>query len=237
MGSDQVFLNESACAELAGVSLETIRRFRQYGLLQSTERNGEVLFSEREILSLFHVEKRNSSSSAAKVDSQLNPQVNAEPRTVEPKLEQRVVNASQEANNVATDGRSESESKPREPDLRVIPGGAQATGTPSGGVSAELAVVHVNSNAVEYQHVRELVEINKTLRESVQSLREERDWLRERLEKIESFSQREQMLLLSNSETIRTLILHKEPKRRGFLSMLALPLLKPFQKDKAAKES
>lgn len=52
----------------------------------------------------------------------------------------------------------------------------------------------------------ELIELNKSLREQIHLLREERDWLRERVEKLESRSEREQMLLLSESENVRNLI-------------------------------
>lgn len=50
----------------------------------------------------------------------------------------------------------------------------------------------------------ELVEINKGLRRQVEMLREERNWLRERIEKLEARSEREQMLLLSESENLRS---------------------------------
>ncbi|MFN8389207.1 MAG: hypothetical protein U0136_02820 [Bdellovibrionota bacterium] len=52
----------------------------------------------------------------------------------------------------------------------------------------------------------ELIELNKSLRDQIQMMREERDWLRDRIEKLESRSEREQMLLLSESENVRKLI-------------------------------
>ncbi len=60
--------------------------------------------------------------------------------------------------------------------------------------------------AAELPPAGELIELNKSLREQIQILREERDWLRERIEKLEARSEREQMLLLSESENVRSLI-------------------------------
>lgn len=53
---------------------------------------------------------------------------------------------------------------------------------------------------------RAIIEVNKGLREQIQILRDERDWLRRRIEQLEARSEREQMLLLSESETIRNLV-------------------------------
>ncbi|MCB0325424.1 MAG: hypothetical protein KDD69_17700 [Bdellovibrionales bacterium] len=67
---------------------------------------------------------------------------------------------------------------------------------------------HARVPAIVHQ---ELIEINKGLRAQLDMVKEERDWLRQRIEKLEARSEREQMLLLSESETVRSLI---EPQRR-----------------------
>lgn len=74
-----------------------------------------------------------------------------------------------------------------------------------------------------YDHIL----VNRRLRDEIRMLREERDWLRQRLEKLEARSERDQMLMLSESETIRSLV-NKAPKR-GLLA-LALPWLWPSTK-------
>jgi len=51
----------------------------------------------------------------------------------------------------------------------------------------------------------ELVAENRRLREEVNELKQEREWLKERLEKLEARCERDQMLLLSESETVRRL--------------------------------
>ena len=65
----------------------------------------------------------------------------------------------------------------------------------------------------------EVHSINQTLREQIELLKEERNWLRERLEQLENRTQRDQMLLLSESETIRNLVLQNRPKRFFGLSL------------------
>ena len=68
----------------------------------------------------------------------------------------------------------------------------------------------------------ELIETNKNLREQLEIVREERNWLRARIEKLEARSEREQMLILAESENVRNLINQK--KQKSLLS-LALPWL------------
>ena len=46
----------------------------------------------------------------------------------------------------------------------------------------------------------------RMLREQIELLREERDWLRRRIEQLELRGEREQMLLLSEKDTVRRLV-------------------------------
>lgn len=77
------------------------------------------------------------------------------------------------------------------------------------------------NNAINVEY---LIEVNKGLREQIDILRGERDWLRSRVEKLETRSEREQMLLLSESENIRKLIQQNE--NRAFSWFRALPWFK-----------
>lgn len=71
----------------------------------------------------------------------------------------------------------------------------------------------------------ETSQLARTLRDQIEMLREERDWLRTRLEKLELRYEREQMILLSENDTVRTLISQiGKPKRRWWH---ALPWFKP----------
>ncbi len=72
---------------------------------------------------------------------------------------------------------------------------------------------------------QETVQLTRSLRDQIEMLREERDWLRTRLEKLELRYEREQMILLSENDTVRTLISQiGKPKRKWWH---ALPWFKP----------
>jgi DNA-binding transcriptional MerR regulator len=62
----------------------------------------------------------------------------------------------------------------------------------------------------------ELLELNRTMREQIQLLREERDWLRKRIEVLETRAERDQILLLTESRTVQNLI----PERKWSLRSL-----------------
>lgn len=65
-------------------------------------------------------------------------------------------------------------------------------------------------------------ETTRLLREQLDEIKRERDWLRDRVEKLETHSERDQMLLLAESETVRRLI--NQQKRKSFWAF-ALPWL------------
>jgi len=64
----------------------------------------------------------------------------------------------------------------------------------------------------------ELVALNRQLKEEIKQLREERDWLRSRLERLEERSERDQMLILSESQTVRSLV--NQGERKSFWARL-----------------
>lgn len=75
------------------------------------------------------------------------------------------------------------------------------------------------------QGLSTLVQINKQLQQQIQDIKEEREWLKKRIEVLESRSEREQMLSLSDSETIRRLIAAQQEKKKSLWN-LALPWFK-----------
>jgi hypothetical protein len=64
----------------------------------------------------------------------------------------------------------------------------------------------------------ELLSIAGNLRDQIEQLRQERDWLRSRIEHLESRSDRDQMLILSQSENVRKLI--SPTPRKSWLNLL-----------------
>ena len=64
----------------------------------------------------------------------------------------------------------------------------------------------------------ELLSLAASLREQIDFLKQERDWLRTRVEHLESRSDRDQMLILSQTENVRKLIAN--PPKRSWLGLL-----------------
>lgn len=84
--------------------------------------------------------------------------------------------------------------------------------------------------------VFDLLQDNSSLKDQIQVLREERDWLRKRLEVSEERMQRDQMLMISKSETIRQLVQEKTNPPKRFWEY-AIPWLKAIDSPKALPDS
>ena len=69
----------------------------------------------------------------------------------------------------------------------------------------------------------ELLDLNKSLKDQIEILKQERDWLRKRVETFEIRSERDQLLLMSETKTVQTLLPLQQPKQ-NFWSF-ALPWL------------
>jgi hypothetical protein len=54
--------------------------------------------------------------------------------------------------------------------------------------------------------LEDIISENKSLKQKVKEIENERDWLRRRIEQLEERSGREQMLLLSEKETLREVL-------------------------------
>lgn len=74
----------------------------------------------------------------------------------------------------------------------------------------------------------ELLDLNKSLKEQIEILKQERDWLRKRVETFEIRSERDQLLLMSETKTVQSLLPHSQgnQQRKNFWSF-ALPWLSP----------
>ena len=230
--NNEKLVTERDGSELAGVSLETLRQYRSIGILQGTERNGEIFYSRDELASVFFV----------------RPQFGtAVPPTA---LSQSPGPSSESASGISSDGQapqngfstssisidpvSIGEPAPHSTDFviekpgieppKAAPADEPHTAQPQvnpekTGTFTEPAeffpLQSVQSSRLPAQIDHDSLQLTRTLREQVEMLKEERDWLRVRLEKLELRYEREQMILLSENDTVRTLI-HQigKPKRR-----------------------
>lgn len=176
--ADQLMSIEE-CAVFAGVSIDTVGQYAEFGLLASVDMQGSRFFKEQDVRTIFHL------SSNQKVPAKDNHEESIQ-EAVRP-----VTLAEQ---------------------ITVIP------------LSQEIEITSApkESSRGESLRIIELLQLSQTLREQLEMVKEERDWLRTRLERLEARSEREQMLLLSESETVRSLISQRGDKKRSFWN-IALP--------------
>ena len=195
-------LSNEQSAQLAGVSVDTIEKYCQIGLLTPEMKDNRPFFREADIKSLFYTKSNYSSYAAGSVvDTDVKGDLQA-----------------------TTESNEKTEQTPQSTSIGADPSVAQATGvdsiagvesndeTPAAESIAEASTKAPGDEnqakaATEFtQRESQLLEMNQTLREQIELLREERDWLRQRIEHLETRGEREQMLLLAESETVRRLI-------------------------------
>ena len=197
-------LTAEQSAEIAGVSLDTIQRYKDFGLLTTVEQDQQTFFRKIDIVTLFH--REGVDLQPTQEDS--TPETSPEP--TEPLNQQIEVmgTADQEQSELEEDDAT------AERIINEQPVAAEAT------TAAIAKPLSDNDSELHAENLR-LKEQVQTLEHQIVLIKEDRDWLRGRLEKFELRSEREQMLLLSERENIRSLV-NQIQKRRSFWSF-ALP--------------
>lgn len=88
-------------------------------------------------------------------------------------------------------------------------------------LSEDLRVANLSE---EVNRLRNLLALQERILDSkddeIADLRNQRTWLRERIEKLEEKSDRDQILLLSETQTIRSLIAYQESRKSTFRQLL-----------------
>lgn len=248
--------SEQESARYAGVSLDTIRQYERFGLLQSIRKDGEIFYRESDLKSVFSVSEVNAEQPDAHALFRDSVQSNGNSHS-HTTLGDAARSDAQHSSHVENGFRSQvqhtSPSNGRAVDSRDQPFASQenrstdefahsgaehrANGShpsfetersqQSRPISPEIqAISYTAPNATG---VYELLEVNKTLREQIQMLKDERDWLRRRVERSETRSERDQMLVIAENETVKTLMHQLPAKPRSFWSF-ALPWLKTDSK-------
>lgn len=189
----QDFISEQEATRLTGMSVSTLQRFAEAGYLQiETDTDGLRLFSQDELAQIFGIRgdlKRNAEGVSAKPRSQTAPnaaEAAARPSTLASFVETVI---SEQAN---------------EPALSMRPSDETAATEKAEPVAADPALLE------EVQRLRQLVKLQERIldlkEQEVKDLREQRNWLQARVEKLEDKSDRDQVLILTESQTIKTLV-------------------------------
>lgn len=182
-------LTEVESSHLAGVGIDTLNKYSEIGLLDAIVKENQKFYYENDVKTLFYAQlKVKTGATQQTKQSETAPEVKATTATK---------NIIKSDSTIANQDKTGTESNIAEKD-------------PTEKVAMNSENERANIPAVTpdnfFPSSLELLEINKSLKEQIQILREERNWLRERIEKLETRSEREQMLLLSESENLRSMI-------------------------------
>jgi DNA-binding transcriptional MerR regulator len=246
MSEAPILLTQDEAAKLAGVGHDTIERYRDLGLLRMFNSDkGEERFSEEDIKLLFNGKIKSFTSSP---DSRAESHPIKIPDNIQDTKSSK--NKTPLANKIELDSTFEEE-LPRLKDIIREVEHKNLKESPTIRLSnpvqtsQESTSSSVEDNFQSSKHIIErqnneissieLLELTRTLKDQLEIVKEERNWLRKRIEKLESLSEREQMLRMSESDTIRTLIAQREPKKSPWSFLLSWTKPKETNKEITSK--
>jgi hypothetical protein len=197
--SAEGMISEVAAVKEAGVSARTLQRFSEAGYLTvQVKGDGERLYSRSQLLEIFGSFQEGTTSPTTPTDAESETQCD-------------------DATSCGADTSTYySQAEPTPMVERVAPASPEASDatTPS-------ALPSLNE---EIQRLKNLVTLQERIldmKESeIQDLRSQRDWLRTRVEKLEEKGDRDQVLLLSETQAIRQLIGLQQKRPSAIRSLL-----------------
>ena len=227
MGFDD-YVSESEAASLASVSVQTLRRFVEAGYLRGeTDGDGVRLFSKSDVAGLFglksnQLERRApvsdpSPARPATVDSpETTSSMTTETLAAQVEVHSEIASATelfQESPEVESPRADLSAAMSAE----VLDAPEAPRATPEAAPTAPVQQSTVDS--IELLKLRTVVDLQEKIlalkEQEISSLRSERDWLRTRIEKLEDKQDRDQLILLTETQMIRKLVARNEPKPSG----------------------
>jgi DNA-binding transcriptional MerR regulator len=223
----QDYISESEAATRAGVSSRTLNRFAEAGYLQvEVEPDGLRLYSRAEIDEIFVAQQRpplpmdesrmvseeavTTPLEAMPVEASAEvvayaPETSAAQEEISPEVsayeEPQIV-----ASSIATETDDYTESM---------------TATSSPAVDLSALPESVAEELTRLRHMLEAREALLSMRNSeLEDLKDQRDWLQARVERLEEKGDRDQILLLSETQTIRKLISMQEQRKSTVRTLL-----------------
>jgi hypothetical protein len=216
----QDFISEIEAAYQAGVSIKTLQRFSEAGYLQvEVEPDGLRLYSQKELNDIFGVHRggisqpqpddADNSSPAQSCSVGSTPTSECSGSSSSPETTSSVASFSEPEGPETT---SDTACVSQQPDATTTP--VEAVSSESDG--SEETLDH-SLYAIEILKLRNVISLQEKLLDTkdaeILDLKGQRDWLRARVEKLEEKSDRDQILLLSETQTIRKLISIQEQRR------------------------
>jgi hypothetical protein len=194
---------EEQASQLAGVSARTLQRFAESGYLAIVlGEDGRGRYQRQQLEEIFGAARSDTTSATIFHESSGSTTQHSQEATYEATL-------------------SQPEQDPTEQVKGFQPSSAHSAATTHSG-SAIAA-------SIEIERLKNLLAIQERMLDSkddeIADLKNQRAWLRERVEKLEEKSDRDQILLLSETQTIRSLIAYQESRKstvRQFLEWIGL---------------
>lgn len=198
----QDFISETEAVGMAGVSGKTLQRFTDAGYLHvEIEPDGLRLYSRSEINEIFGIHQGKAPTQAPSRSENIQPEA---PTSGEPEHE---VGVGYSDSTVMND-----EVGQAEPSLSYY--SPISSETPYASEPERAMDSDLNQEGARLRNLVNLQERILDMKESeIADLRAQRDWLQRRIEKLEEKGDRDQILLLSETQTIRRLVTMQESKR------------------------
>ena len=208
------FLTIEEASTSASVSAETILKYKDLGLLRAFRVNGQEQFREDEIRLVFNSRKKSplnnlNSTSVSKNDSSVSQDSNPQDLSSQ---------------------NSKSEELPTLDDILSISQNNEHVSSSKDYTETTFAnepiteFVKTKENEPQNQHLDipsiELIELTRSLKDQLETIKEERNWLRRRVEKLEASVEREQMIVISKTETVRNLVEHRRSPKNNWSFLL-----------------
>jgi hypothetical protein len=197
MSNAAEFVNEQEAAKLARVSASTLARFAEAGYFQIEINGQERFYPKRALSSVFGI----TFPEASKENVIPFPIQAASSPTSDQTLE---------SSSPVTDAQYiEATSNSIVPEMAEPPLTAAAVdpiwGTPIDNQSKNIEALETQAN-----HFRQIIQMHADIlsrqEREIENLKGEREWLRRRIEKLEEKAERDQVLLLSEAQTVKQLI-------------------------------
>lgn len=195
----EAMISEAAAVKEAGVSARTLQRFSEAGYLTvQVKSEGDRLYSRSQLLEIFGSFQESTTSPSTRTEAESETQRD-DPTSCD-----------------AATSTYYSHTEPTPMVERVAPASPELGDTTTSSTPSPLNE--------EMQRLRNLVTLQERIldmKESeIQDLRSQRDWLRTRVEKLEEKGDRDQVLLLSETQAIRQLIGLQEKRPSAIRSLL-----------------
>lgn len=230
----QDYIGETEACAYAGVSATTLRRFAEAGYFQiETDSDGLRLFSKTEIESLFGLKPLASSRARMSPPAPAQraaPSPDNQPSA--PAQTAAIASPTPTADGSATAQLGRTATTVVRAAVEVVtPIPPRVTlestreGVPPVSVTGPAALgPAMEPLEQEVTKLRNVVSLQEKLldlrEEEVRNLKGERDWLRSRIERLEEKNERDQLLLLAETQTVRQLVTLQQRKRSGVIVAL-----------------